>query len=158
MGENMRQIRLSRRPRLAVFAFTAATFGLAAGPAWSAGEPEAPTEIGLPENMIFFFSGSECPAGSTRNVAAEGRMLLAISVPDLNGGIKGDPLADKEDRTHTHELTLQMWLPHQRIIAFSSDKANKQATRKGTHFSDPVTTDPATSALPFIQLLVCTAN
>lgn len=110
----------------------------------------------LPPNMIFFAAGTSCPAGSTPASDAAGRLLLAItSVADV-GKTHGKPLLIQEDRTHTHAGTMQVDLPVHSISA-ASGGGNGQATGNGAH-SSTLTSGPATTGLPFIQLLVCQAE
>jgi hypothetical protein len=107
----------------------------------------------LPKNMIFFYDGTVCPAGSFPAPNAAGRMLLAVSnVSDVNKTY-GVPLANQEDRTHTHTGSMSVDIGS-KSIAGASSCCNSQATRSGTKSAD-MTTAAATSGLPFFQILVC---
>ncbi|WP_185753518.1 hypothetical protein [Stenotrophomonas rhizophila] len=107
----------------------------------------------LPKNMIFFMSGTACPAGSSRLVNANGRMLLVANDPGAIGSTSGKALADREDRKHKHKAKVSATLNEHSISAASSC-CNSQSTGKGAHSAD-VETDESASALPFVQLLAC---
>lgn len=107
----------------------------------------------LPKNMIFFMSGTACPAGSSRLVNANGRMLLVANDPGAIGSTSGKALADREDRKHKHKAKVSANL-NEHSISGASSCCNSQSTRKGEHSAD-LETDETTSALPFVQLLAC---
>jgi hypothetical protein len=106
--------------------------------------------------MIFFYPGETCPDGAKRAKSANGRMLLAVNDAGSVGKTHGHPLADQEERKHSHESTLSVTLSSHHISGASSC-CNGQATKHGT-YSKKLTTKKATSNLPFVQLLVCEAK
>lgn len=114
--------------------------------------PAAATD-GMPAGMIFFTEGANCPAGSERATQANGRLIIGVTDTGEIGNTYGTPLANQEDRTHTHEATMTVTINSKHIAAASSC-CNGQATKKGT-YTTSVKTKPATSGLPFIQLLAC---
>ncbi len=111
---------------------------------------------GLPSGMIFFVATGQCPSGSSPAQNAAGRILIATTDTSQIGKTEGTPMADQKDNTHTHSGSMTVNLPEHRIAGASSC-CNGQATRKGAHTAN-ITSEPATTNLPFIQLLVCVVN
>jgi hypothetical protein len=134
-----------RRQRLQATAFGALLAVAVAAPA-------AATD-GLPKGMIFFTDGTSCPAGAERATQANGRLIIGVTDTGEIGNTYGKPLANQEDRTHTHSATMHVSISSKHIAAISGG-GNGQATKHGT-FKTDLTTQPATSGLPFIQLLAC---
>jgi len=120
------------------------------------GAAHAADDTALPARMVFFSTGTSCPAGSAPAAAAAGRLLLANTNPAEAGKTYGQPLGPQEDRTHTHPVTLSVTLPSHRIAAISGG-GNGRGTNQGAH-TVTVPSAPGTSGLPFIQLLVCEAH
>lgn len=121
----------------------AATIGSFAGAA----------EPGMPKNMVFFVPGNTCPAGTTRAVNANGRMLLVANDPGAVGRTYENALRDKEDRKNRAKAHVAVDL-RSHSISGASSCCNSQSTRKGSHTAD-MDTGEGTSNLPFVQLLAC---
>ena len=111
---------------------------------------------GLPKGMIFFVTTSQCPSGSSPAQNAAGRILIAVTDTSQIGKTQGTPMKDQQDNTHTHSGAMTVTLTEHRIAGASSC-CNGQATTKGDHTAN-ITSEPATTNLPFIQLLVCVVN
>lgn len=119
----------------------------------SAAEDEPQTDGVLPGTVAFFGSDTaSCPDGWAQADYAMGRLVVGVTDTLAVGKLVGKPLADQEDRTHSHGFATAVDLPYKSIAA--ADGANNEGARAEMV---PVagTTDPSPSGLPFIQLLVC---
>ena len=57
----------------------------------------------LDAGFATYFRSTACPKGWSPLPEAEGRLIVSVADASVSGLTLGDPLADKEDRTHTHE-------------------------------------------------------
>jgi hypothetical protein len=111
-----------------------------------------PVDDGVPTGTVAFFgSGASCPMGWIPAPNA-GRMIVGVTDPMAVGRTVNTPLADREDRTHTHGFSGSITLATRSIAG--ANGGNQQGARAGMH---PVTgtTLGSTSGLPFIQLRAC---
>ena len=111
------------------------------------------TDDGIPAGTVAFFAGSSCPAGWTRPDYAKGRMVVAVVDGSTVGTTVGTPLGDQEDRVHRHSYSVSLPLPPKGITA-SSNSSDTRGAQAGT-YTGTAQTEPATSGLPFVQLLAC---
>ena len=111
-----------------------------------------PSDDGVPAGTVAFFgSGTSCPMGWTPAPNA-GRMIVGVTDPAAIGRTVNTPLADREDRTHTHGFSGSITLATRSIAG--ANGGNQQGARAGMH-AVTGTTLGATSGLPFIQLRAC---
>jgi hypothetical protein len=111
-----------------------------------------PGDDGVPAGTVAFFgSGASCPLGWAPAPNA-GRMIVGVTDPAAVGRTVNTPLADREDRTHTHGFAGSITLATRSIAG--ANGGNTQGARAGAH-AVTGTTLGATSGLPFIQLRAC---
>jgi hypothetical protein len=79
-------------------------------------------------------------------------MLVGVAEPAAVGRTVGIPLADREDRTHTHEFTGMVALAPRPIAA--ANGSNNQGAAAGTYTVNGRTAE-APSGQAFIQLRTC---
>jgi hypothetical protein len=107
---------------------------------------------GVPTGMVAFFTAASCPTGWSAASYANGRLVVGVNLAAQVGKTVGNPLADKEDRAHTHPFTVQLTTTVHSISA--ADGSNNQgAAAQMYSWSDA--TASSTTGLPFIQLLAC---
>ena len=102
--------------------------------------------------VAFFDAASGCPDGWMAATEASGRFLVATNDTNAIGQRVGTPLGDQEDRTHVHSFSATAMLDTRNLAAADGD--NDQAAQPGGVAADG-TTAPATTGLPFTQLVVC---
>jgi hypothetical protein len=103
--------------------------------------------------VAFFMRGDgSCPQGFRPATEASGRLLVGVASGDAVGKQVGVPLANQEDRTHVHSYKAAVDLPYKSVSA--ADGGNKQGAAAGK-YQDSGMSEPATSGLPFIQLVAC---
>lgn len=113
----------------------------------------APADDGVPSGMIAYFAGTNgCPDGWTAATEAAGR--IAVGVTDVNniGLTTGTPLANQEDRVHTHTFAASATIDDKNIAAAGG--SNDSAAQAGAITTAGMTAE-ATTGLPFTQLIVC---
>jgi hypothetical protein len=123
--------------------------------AWIARAPQPadnPPDDGMPSGAIAFFAGGSCPQGWELASGAQGRLVVGVVDGGAAGVQVGDPLADREDRQHTHDFTGSVALPGKGLLAFDGPNGDGAEAKSYTVSG---TTDPATSGLPFVQMQVC---
>jgi len=124
----------------------------------------AQTPDTTPSGMIAFFmsSGVGCPTGWQIATQPQGRVLVGIATGAEVGTTVGSPMADQTDPTHNHGFYPSVTLPSRNIAA--AHCCNNQGAKSGTYVlitseGPPrvpfVFTDPSTSNLPFMQLVIC---
>jgi hypothetical protein len=118
-------------------------------PARAAGQA---ADDGVPTGMVAFFTGTSCPTGWSAADYTNGRLVVGVNFAERVGKTVGNALADKEDRAHNHPFTIQL-NPSVHSVSGSDGGNNQGAAAQTYSVSDA--TAPATSGLPFIQLLVC---
>lgn len=106
----------------------------------------------LPRDAVSFFNRSSCPQGWSPLGTAAGRFIVP-TIGSVGGGTTvGTPLASAENRQHSH--TFQTSLTPTTISITGSPGSNANIAGSGTVSIDG-TTQPASSALPYVQLLAC---
>lgn len=137
------------------------THGLA--PAW------AQTDA-YPLGSAAFFNLSACPQGwaplpapspAPTGTAISGVLLIPffkapqtpLTPADLNKMVGGPPLADGEDRLHTHAFQSSITLASKGYDG-ASGSSNKGTSKDGVMYFNGVT-NPTSSGLPYVQLLAC---
>jgi hypothetical protein len=106
---------------------------------------------GVPRGVVAFFDGGGCPPGWMPAADLPGRLVLAVT-SDVYAGVKvGTPLADREDRTHAHTFAGTVNLPSKNIAGAAG--GNHSAAAAGDLAWSVEA--PASSGLPFIQLVAC---
>lgn len=110
------------------------------------------TDDGVPGGMVAYVSGGTCPAGWAPASNVEGRIVVAVAEGKDVGVQVGTPLADQEDRTHSHMYKGNLELPSKSIAA--ADGANLEGARAQTY---PISgaTNAGPSGLPFVQVTAC---
>ncbi len=131
-----------------------------AAPPPDAGPPDSgPPPVGdsLPPSAVSFFPRSSCPVGWVPYTVADGRFLVPTIATYPGGLTYGTPLASGEDRTHTHTFAATINVGSTSYVGSSFDGENGGVGTAGTQMVMG-TTDPASTGLPYIQLLVCRKN
>ena len=112
-----------------------------------------PLDDGVPPGTVAFFApGAECPMGWMPYDPAAGRMIVGVSEPSAVGRTVGSPLADREDRTHTHEFSGTVALAARSIAGANGGNTQGAAARSYTVSGR---TAAATSGQAFVQLRAC---
>jgi hypothetical protein len=113
----------------------------------------APADDGAPSGMVGFFAAATgCPDGWMVASEASGRIPVAASDANAVGRRVGAPLADQEDRAHSHGFVATAVIATRNLAA--ADGGNDQAAQPGT-LTASGTTAAAPTGLPFVQLVVC---
>lgn len=107
----------------------------------------------LPTGAISYFRGSTCPTGWSPYEPAKGRFVVATIGAVPTGTTSGDPLAGGEDRTHQHAFTLKFTFRDQSFVGASGGSNGGIASKSDVTVTG--TTEPASTGLPYLQLLVC---
>jgi hypothetical protein len=110
------------------------------------------TDDGIPSGIVAFFAGSSCPAGWTRPDYAKGRMVVAVVDGATVGTTVGTPLGDREDRTHQHDYSVSVQLQGRGLTGLAGGSPPGAQAQTYTIEGE---SDPASSDLPFVQLLPC---
>lgn len=111
------------------------------------------TGDGVVSGTVAFFTAATCPSGWQAAPYLQGSMPLGATTGWSGIGVMvGTPLGDQEDRTHTHEYVGDALVLTKQVAG--ADGSNTSAAAAGS-VSVMGTSDPATSGLPFIQMLAC---
>jgi hypothetical protein len=102
--------------------------------------------------MVLFSQSATCPAGWSIFATAAGRLLVGVALGGDVGLTVNTPLADREDRTHTHPVALSATLSQRNIAA--ANGPNTSGAAPG-NVSATLPSAPATSGLGFVQRLAC---
>lgn len=116
-----------------------------------AGPSFAATDV--PTGTVAFFDLAACPAGWTTASYATGRLIVATTDGAKLRVQVGTPLANQENRTHTHTYATTVSVDDKSISGADSC-CNSQAAH-ATTYDVKGTTQAAATGLPFIQLTVC---
>jgi hypothetical protein len=124
-------------------------------PGADASTPGAAASMGdsLPLGAISFFKSEHCPPGWVKFDAGVGRLLVPTVAATLPGTMHGTPLANGEDRTHTHDIAASITLGGVSYAGVVGG-GNGGVAPAGT-YGFAAATSPASSGLPYVQLLVC---
>ena len=118
--------------------------------------PESIAAAALPDTappgIVLFAADDTCPIGWSPLPGARGRIIVGAATGGDVGVVVGNPLSDREDRVHRHNVTLALTLTQRNIAA--ANGPNNDGAAPGRHDAT-LTTGPATSGLPFRQLLAC---
>jgi hypothetical protein len=112
-----------------------------------------PSGDAVPPGAVSFFRPGTCPEGWTPFDAAAGRFLVPTVGNAAGGTPYGIPLASGEDRTHTHDVTGAMTLPPVSFAGIAGEANHGVAVAGPATLA--TTSDPVSSGLPYVQLLVC---
>ncbi len=126
------------------------------GVADAAGPPDArPPALhdSLPLGAISFFKTVTCPTGWVPFTAGVGRFFVPTVGTTLPGTAHGTPLASGEDRVHTHEVAASVSTGSVSYVGVAGG-GNGGVSPSGTYGFQAITA-PASSGLPYVQLLVC---
>ena len=105
---------------------------------------------------LSFFAGESCPEGWSLSEAHQGRFLMALMDGGVAGTTVGDPLTPGEDRAHTHDIDGQAVIPNH-PIALATGCCYSQPGHEGS-YAFATTSEPASTNMPYINLLGCTKN
>lgn len=105
-----------------------------------------------PKGLLLFFTTPTCPDGWTELEDAKGRLIVAVSDATLGGVTVNAPLADREDRTHSHPFATIVDVPSKNLAAINC--CDDQGAQSGQYLLENITQD-ATTKLPFVQLVLC---
>jgi hypothetical protein len=105
-----------------------------------------------PAGIVLFSQTESCPPGWSIFLGAAGRLIVGTAAAGDVGLEVGDALGDKEDRTHTHAVSVSATLPSRTISA--ADGGNNQGAQNGV-VSATFTSGAATSGARFMQLTAC---
>ena len=107
----------------------------------------------IPQNGIGFFQVPACPTGWEPFKAASGRALLPTIGTAPGGATIGEPLTSGEERLHTHDVQATLDLIDISYAGIASG-GNTGVAKSGS-VSFATTSDAASAALPYVQLLAC---
>jgi hypothetical protein len=107
----------------------------------------------IPHGFSAFFDADACPSGWGQLNVVTGRLVVSTASQDNVGITVNTPLADQEDRTHTHSFSTSIHVPHRDVAAIGC--CNNQGAAHGQY---PVNNNTLVSAsgYPFTQMLLCT--
>lgn len=109
----------------------------------------------IPQGFSIFFDGTECPSGWSELTVAKGRLIVSVTESTDVGVTVNAPLANREDRTHTHFYEVKVNMVVKQI------SADGCCNGQGACANDYLITGDAvnsTSGLPYVQLILCTIN
>jgi hypothetical protein len=107
----------------------------------------------IPQNSIGFFQIPACPMGWEPFKAASGRAILPTIGTMPGGATVGEPLSSGEERLHKHDVNATIDLIDISYAGIASG-GNSGVAKSGA-VSFATTSDPASAALPYVQLLAC---
>lgn len=144
-------LRLERAPSRPL---VVTTIALSAALLSGSASGEGAADDGVAPGAVAFFGSDTgaCPEGWQPADYAAGRLVVGVIQDTTVGHKVGAPLANQEDRTHTHPFTTSVDLPSKALAA--ADGGNNQGAQAKAYDVSHAT-DPAPSGLPFIQLLAC---
>jgi hypothetical protein len=107
----------------------------------------------VPQDAVSFFHGTVCPPGWSAYDAAAG-LSIVPTTSDTTGGVPhGTPLQSGEDRAHTHTLAATFTLGSVSYAGIAGGGNNGVAATGVVMMA--ATSDPASTGLPYIQLMAC---
>lgn len=107
----------------------------------------------FPTGAISYFRGGACPSGWAPYEPSRGRFVVATIGATKTGAVSGAPLSSGEDRVHAHAFTLSFAVKGLSFVAVSG--GSNGGVGKESAVTITGTTDPASTGLPYVQLLVC---
>ena len=111
------------------------------------------TTDGIPQNAIGFFQIPACPNGWEPFKAAAGRAILPTIGTQPGGATVGAPLASGEDRKHSHPIKATFELIDISYVGVAG--GGNTGVAKAGSISFTATSNAASAALPYVQLLAC---
>ncbi len=108
----------------------------------------------FPDDTILFFDAPACPEGWTPVAHADGRFIVPTPEGGTAGESFGTPILDGELAGHTHELSLELFIPECSLAAGGGGNTNP--VLRGT-YSLAGTSSEIEAAPPHVQFLVCRA-
>lgn len=147
-------MRSPRSQRISKRSLVVATIALSAALLSGSASGEDPANDGVAPGTVAFFDSDTgaCPAGWAPSQLVMGRLVVGVVDEASVGHVVGKPLADQEDRAHSHAFTTSVDLPYKSVSA--ADGPNEQGAAAQT-YEVTGSTEPSPSGLPFIQLLAC---
>lgn len=147
-------MRFPRTQRVATRSLVVATIALSAALLSGSASGEDPADDGVAPGTVAFFDSDTgaCPTGWAPSELALGRLVVSVVEEAAVGVMVGKPLADQEDRTHTHAFTTSVDLPYKSVSAADGPNEQGAAAQK---YDLMGATEASPSGLPFIQLLAC---
>lgn len=115
--------------------------------------PTVPMGDSLPRDTVMYFNTMACPTGWEPYNEAAGRVIVPTMMGAMPNDVRGLPLRDAEDRTHTHELNETFAIDSVSYVGIAGGSNNGVATA-----DDPtmmVRSEPASAGLPYVQVLAC---
>lgn len=114
-----------------------------------------PSGDSLPRGAVSFYNRVSCPAGWEPLAMAKGRTVVPSVGTDPAGteSAVGDPLADSEDRAHSHAVAGAVDLPSVSYVGIAGE-SNHGVGRAGL-IAMSAATSAVSAGLPYVQLLVC---
>ena len=109
----------------------------------------------VPSGLVAFFTSAACPDGWSAATSVAGRLVVGAATGTDVGVQVGAPLADKEDRSHTHGVLVSVQPPAKSVAG--ANGGNGQAADNG-QAKGTGTSGAAPSGMPFVQWLVCQKN
>jgi hypothetical protein len=162
----MRQALSFERALLALvvpFALAACAAGTNSGPGGTSGGGggaggggaggSAPRGDAIPSGAISYFTGPSCPEGWKAYDTGNGRLLLPTLGSAAGGTKYGNPLMSGEDRTHTHAIKGSFAVASTSFAGIAGGGNHGVGTAGVVKFE--TTSDPVSTGLPYVQLLVC---
>lgn len=116
-----------------------------AGPIDPVGDP-------YPTGAVSFFDRASCPPSWALFEAANGRTIVPTIGSNPPGTVNGEPLASGEDRTHVHKWSTAVAVSKFEFASFDGDN---NGVGGGGNIAVSGTTEPASSGIPYAQMLVC---
>ncbi len=109
------------------------------------------------DGFIGFFA-SNCPSGWSELTSLEGRLLLLVNNSFQAGESVGFPLADREERTHTHAVSGSFNLPSKEVSALGGSNTDGAHSGKQPLLGFLNSTTASSSGFPLVQLTACRYN
>jgi hypothetical protein len=107
----------------------------------------------IPMHAISFFSRSSCPEGWIQYGPGEGRFLIPVADASETGTTSGEPLANREDRAHGHTVSATIDVSPTSFAGVAGGGNGGVAGAGSAALAADV--QPASTGLPYVQLLVC---
>jgi hypothetical protein len=108
---------------------------------------------GVPRGAVAYFAtGMSCPTGWAPASNVEGRFVVGVTEPTAVGRAVGAPLANREQRTHTHAFSGTVTLGSRSIAG--ANGSNNQGARAG-EYTIAGNTAAAAANMGFVQLRAC---
>lgn len=119
----------------------------------TASGPRIQSQDSLPAGAVSFFNRRTCPVGWEPFALGVGRTVVPSIGRDPVGNTQGEPLSDSEERQHNHTLSGTVTTNSVSYIGIAGE-ANHGVARAGS-YALSLTSSPAASGLPYLQLLTC---